>query len=129
MSKGIELSPEYGLNPTLPVCFFCGEEKNEIALMGRMRSRKGARDDLEAPKRMLLDYEPCDKCREKFSQGVLLIEVNSYPMADNQPPIQEGAYPTGKYVVVNPEALVEDFKAGSRALVLHEDFELMFPGV
>lgn len=24
----ITLSPKYGVNPTIPVCFWCGEEKN-----------------------------------------------------------------------------------------------------
>lgn len=32
--SGIKLSPKYGVNPTIPVCFWCGKEKNEIALMG-----------------------------------------------------------------------------------------------
>lgn len=35
----IELSPKYGVNPTIPVCFWCGKEKNEIALMGRVRKK------------------------------------------------------------------------------------------
>lgn len=38
----IELSPKYGVNPTIPVCFWCGKEKNEIALMGRVRKRERA---------------------------------------------------------------------------------------
>ena len=129
MSKGIELSPEFGVNPTIPVCFFCGEEKNEVAMLGRIRSKKGARDDIEAPKHMILDYEPCDECKKKFAEGVLLIEVTTYPNGENQPPITEGAYPTGRHVVVKPEALKGDFKAGSKALVLHEDFEQMFGGM
>ena len=60
----ILLSPKHGLNPTIPICFWCGEEKNEIALMGRIGdARKG--EDFEAPMHAVLDYEPCDKCREK----------------------------------------------------------------
>ena len=32
MSKDdIKLSPKHGLNPTMPVCFWCGKEKNEVA--------------------------------------------------------------------------------------------------
>ena len=59
MSKDIKISPKYGVNPTIPVCFFCGEPKNEIALMGKMKG------DIEAPKNMVLDYEPCEHCKEQ----------------------------------------------------------------
>ena len=121
MSKGITLSPKHGVNPTIPVCFFCGEDKNEIALLGRI----GGKEDLEAPRKVVLDFEPCDKCKEKFAQGVLLIEVTQTPTYIGMP-IAENAYPTGRYVVVKPEALNGDFKAGSKALVLQKDFIAMF---
>ena len=38
MSKSIRLSPAHGVNPTIPICFWCGNEKNEIALMGKLPS-------------------------------------------------------------------------------------------
>ena len=35
MSKGdIKLSKKHGLQPTIPLCPYCGKEKNEIALLG-----------------------------------------------------------------------------------------------
>ena len=37
MSKGIEISPKHGVNPTIPICFWFGEEKGEIVLLGRVR--------------------------------------------------------------------------------------------
>lgn len=43
--SSIKISPKHGVNPTIPVCFFCGKPKNEIALMGRM----GGKEDIEAP--------------------------------------------------------------------------------
>lgn len=123
MSKSIKVSPKHGLNPTIPVCFFCGNEKNEIALLGRL----GGKEDLEAPRKMILDYIPCEECQKKFAEGVLLIEVSSYPENKGQPPIATDAYPTGRFVVVRPEALRDDnYKAGSKALVYVSDFELMF---
>lgn len=122
MSKSIKLSPKHGVNPTIPVCFFCGEAKNEIALLGRI----GGRDGLQAPMHMVLDYEPCDKCKEHWNEGVTLIEVNTYPMNDGQPPIAPNAYPTGRYVVVKPEALTNGMTAGQRALMLSEEFTQMF---
>lgn len=120
MSKSIRVSEKHGLNPTIPVCFYCGKQKNEIALMGHMKG------DIEAPKNMVLDYEPCDECKKQWEKGVTLIEVTKVPFPDGRPPIQHDAYPTGRCAVVKPEALVGDFKAGSRALVLTEDYKQMF---
>ena len=42
--KSIRLSKEHGVNPAIPICYFCGEEKNEIVLAGRLPQ------DVEAPK-------------------------------------------------------------------------------
>lgn len=126
MSNGIKLSPKHGLNPCIPVCFFCGETKNEIALLGQIGDRRKG-EDFEAPMRAVLDYEPCDECKAKFAQGVLLIEVTTSPECIGMP-IAENAYPTGRYVVVKPEALNGDFKAGSKALCHREDFIAMFGG-
>lgn len=126
MSNSIKLSPKHGLNPCMPICFFCGETKNEIALLGQIGDRRKG-EDFEAPKKALLDYVPCEECQKKFAEGVLLIEVADYPFIKGQPPIAENAYPTGRYSVVRPEALQDDnFKAGSKALVLISDYELMF---
>lgn len=127
MSNNIKLSKKYGVNPTIPICAFCGQPKNEIALMGHIGDgRKG--EDFEAPKNIILDYEPCDECKEKWAQGVAIIEVSRTPMCDGQPPIQEGAYPTGRFVVVNEKALSGDFKKGSKALMISEEFQTMFHG-
>lgn len=73
----IELSPKHGLNPTIKMCFYCGEESGEIAIMGRIRERgangKPVKDsDVEAPRQMLLDYQPCEKCKEKLKDKFLI---------------------------------------------------------
>lgn len=118
MSKEIEISPKHGLNPTIPVCFWCGKEKNEIALLGRIRektkNRYGAnvtkRDsDIEAPRRMVIDYEPCDECKKMWESGVAVIEVQQTPTMPNQPEIQKGLYPTGRLVVVTVEGAYRVF--------------------
>lgn len=139
MSKGIEVSPKHGLNPTIPVCFFCGEEKNEIALLGRIRkkdtrptawggrSTKVIDDDVEAPMKMVMDYEPCDKCKEQFDKGVLLIGVTTHA-PDGRPPLtaQGGVevYPTGAHAVMLPEAVERVFnmtiEAGGKLFVDHQ---------
>jgi hypothetical protein len=124
MSNSIKLSPKHGLNPCIPVCFFCGKEKNEIALMGQIGDRRKG-EDFEAPMKAVLDFVPCEECQKKFAEGVLIIEVTSSPEYIGMP-IAENAYPTGRYVVVKPEALVGDYKAGSKALCTKKDFIAMF---
>lgn len=127
----IELSPKYGVNPTIPVCFWCGKEKNEIALMGRVRKREsrntayGTRNtrvvdnDVEMPMHMVLDYEPCDCCKEQFEQGVHLIEC-SYSVGDERPAISSDGdrpvYPTGRFIVVKSEVAKEMFTIDPSAL-------------
>lgn len=117
MSKGIELSPEYGVNPCIPVCFFCNRPKNEIALLGRIRKRnadgKAVRgSDIEAPKHMILDYEPCEDCQNQMNAGFTLIVATDTPF-DRRPPITnrdgKDLYPTGQYVTVKPEAASKMF--------------------
>jgi hypothetical protein len=121
MSKSIPLSPKHGVNPTIPICFFCRENKNEIALLGRLPK------DQKAPTHTLIDYEPCDKCKEKFKEGVLIIECTQHPNIPNQPPIQQHAYPTGDYVVVKPHILNEPFnKPNTKTLMHTNEFQKCF---
>lgn len=112
-SDNIELSPQHGLNATIPICFFCGEDKGEIALMGRIRKRdshgnviKGS--DEKAPMRMLMDYHPCDKCQAIMDQGVTLMGVK--PADGKHAEIQKGIYPTGAFTVMKPESFKRVFK-------------------
>ena len=105
MSKGIKISPKYGLNPTIPVCFWCGKQKNEIALMGRMKG------DIEAPKNMVLDYVPCEECQSHMAMGVAVLEASDHPNTEGQPPMQKGVYPTSRFVVVTTECADRVFSA------------------
>ena len=105
MSKGIKISPKYGVNPTIPVCFWCGKQKNEIALMGRMTG------DIEAPKNMVLDYVPCEECQNHMAMGVAVLEASDHPNTEGQPPMQKGVYPTSRFVVVTTECADRVFSA------------------
>ena len=127
MGNTIKVSPKYGLNPTIPVCFWCGKEKNEIALLGRISSKKivntawGGQStkvvdsDMEAPRNMILDYEPCDECKENMSKGVTLMACSTHPFVEGMPPVQTdpatGAqvYPHPYYAVVRPEMVKRVF--------------------
>lgn len=105
MNKGIKISPKYGVNPTIPVCFWCGKQKNEIALMGRMKG------DIEAPKNMVLDYVPCEECQSHMAMGVAILEASDHPNTEGQPPMQKGVYPTSRFVVVTTECADRVFNA------------------
>ena len=131
MSKrdGIKLSPKHGVNPTIPLCFWCGQEKNAIALMGHIGDgRKG--EDIEAPRNMVLDYNPCDKCVERMNLGVTRVEVVDIPPQENMPEFVEGHYPTGRWGVIKPDAVKRifdlDLENGKKLLVSEETFSAIF---
>ena len=117
----IRISEKHGVNPTMCQCFFCGEVKH-IALMGKLKG------DVEAPMQCVMDYEPCDKCKEKMSQGVTLIAVSEVQPRDHRPAItaQGGkeVYPLGKYAVVKSEAFSrmtnQQWSAGQKCFVDEE---------
>lgn len=102
MSKSIKISPKHGLNPSIPVCFWCGEEKSEIVLLGRVD-----KEDSQAPMHMVMNYEPCEKCKKAFSMGIHVIGVNTKPYENGQPPIQEDGevmlYPSGAFFVATEQ--------------------------
>lgn len=125
--SGIKISPKYGLNPTIPVCFWCGKPKNEIALMGRMK------DDIEAPKNMVLDYVPCEECQNHMAMGVAILEASDHPNTEGQPPMQKGVYPTSRFVVVTTECADRVFdqyapwQAGKKVFVDSDVFSHFLP--
>ena len=100
-TKSIRVSQKHGVNPTIPICFWCGKEKNEIALLGKLPG------DAEAPRSTWLigDYEPCEKCQRIFEQGVHLVEAADHPVIHEKQPPWHGAYPTGKHFVLRELAI------------------------
>ena len=114
----IKLSPKYGVNPTIPVCFWCGKQKNEIALMGRMGNTKKG-EDLEAPKSIVLDYEPCENCKKHMALGTTVMEATPEPNRVTDIEIQKGVYPTGRWVVI-------DSAAAKRVFNVSEDMDKCF---
>ena len=67
--RGIYLSPKHGLNPSLGVCFYCLEDDGTVVLPGRLKG------DVEAPRKAVWSMEPCPKCKDLMTQGVLLIST------------------------------------------------------
>jgi hypothetical protein len=95
--KGIKLSPKYGVNPAIPKCFYCLEDKNEVILAGRMKAKGGGDADMEAPRGAVWDNEPCDKCKEYMKQGIILISVKDKDEGKPNP------YRTGGWIVVKED--------------------------
>jgi hypothetical protein len=84
----IRLHPQHGLNPTMPICFWCGEETGEIALLGAAYKK-------EAPRRMVLNHDPCTRCSEQMALGICIMECGG---TMNHPE------PTGSWVVITEDA-------------------------
>lgn len=95
------LSPKHGVNPSMILCFWCGESK-AVALCGRLPN------DAEAPRQMVTDYDPCDKCQKLWENGIVLIGADTTPCHARQPkigdtPNGEPLYPCGRLVIVPDE--------------------------
>lgn len=100
----IKLSPKHGVNPTMSICFWCGEHTGEIAMLGKLDNQ-----DFGVPREMVLSYDPCDDCKAKWDLGVTIVEVSPTPIEDNQIVVstQDGIdmYPTGRFAVVKEDAM------------------------
>jgi len=82
MSKendGIVLSEKWGVNPTIPICWYCEKEKNQLVMLGK-EGEKVARllghEDGQMPRatQLPLDFEPCDACKKV---GIGFIEITN----------------------------------------------------
>lgn len=119
--SSIKLSKEYGANPSIQKCFFCGRDKG-IVLFGHLGGRGR---DLEAPKSCVMDYEPCEECKADMRLGVALIEVSNEMPEDERPPIKtkggENVYPLGRMLVIKSEAwskiVGQEYNDGSTCFV------------
>jgi len=100
MSKepSIRLHPEFGANPTIPLCLYCGKERNEVILLG-------AAYPLEAPMHMIVDEVPCEECAALMEQGITLLGVVE----------EESRRRTGHFIVIT--------EAGARKLFTEEMIE------
>lgn len=109
MTNGIRISPKYGVNPTIPICFWCGKERGEIALMGHIGDGR-KHEDFEAPRQMVIDYEPCEECKKNMDMGFTVFEATTAPNSVTSMEIQTGVYPTGRFTVLKREAAIRVFE-------------------
>ena len=107
-------------NDVKTVCLFCGKGKDDSPIVK-------VRDMKHIPQRVVVDYEPCDECKKEWEKGVPIIEVTTEPAIKGQPPLTstEGyaMYPTGRYMVLNKEAMDENYKVGVPTLCLKMDYD------
>ncbi len=128
-SRRIQISEKHGVNPSMGVCFWCGNNDGTILLPGKLPG------DAEAPHRMCATYEPCPKCAEKFSAGVHIIEAHETAQHDGHAALR-GKYPTGRMVVIKREAVLRIFDPEmaraaigcGKALMEPSCFEQLFGG-
>jgi hypothetical protein len=90
----IRLSPEHGVNPAVPLCFYCLRPKGEDDLAGRLKG------DAEAPHNAVFDRVPCDECKEWMKAGVILIATR-----DGEPDAEQNPHRTGGWVVLTDDAV------------------------
>lgn len=126
MKNSIILDKDHGVNPSLILCFWCGEPEKGIALLGnsiRVKKNKQARQprsgirpgslsssDFKAPRCMWDgDYTPCDKCLSKMKKGTVIIEITPgyipTHLPDGIPAVINGnVWATGRYICVSNNA-------------------------
>jgi hypothetical protein len=74
----IQLSAEFGLNPSVTKCFYCGEDCG-VALFGtgfKKKDEHGYLKTAEAPRCVgVIDMSPCIKCEDYMHQGIIIISM------------------------------------------------------
>jgi hypothetical protein len=90
----IKLSPQHGINPAIPVCFFCNMPKAEIILAGKLPG------DVEAPRNAVWDKQPCRRCQSIMEQAIILISIDEKLTKDSSNP-----YRTGGWLAIKEEAV------------------------
>lgn len=90
----LRLSKKHGVNPSVELCYFCGEAKGVVLFGAAYKNKHG--EHAEAPREVLLSHEPCDKCREYMKHGVIFIGVANGDDPDKR---------TGQFWVLVDEAV------------------------
>lgn len=106
----INFDEKHGLNPSLDICFYCGEDKG-VVLFGKLNSdikghfeSQGQSEDGKAPRKVVMTKTPCKKCIEHMKQGVLFISIDESKTVD-----EENPYRTGYMTLLKEEAVVRIF--------------------
>lgn len=91
------------LDVGLLCCFWCGEDMG-VTIDRRV---KRGRPPIDAPKRFIAGYDPCDKCKKIFDKGIHVIGVTPDPVYENQEPMgmdgKTPMYPNGTWFMASEE--------------------------
>lgn len=90
---------EDGSFVAIPKCYYCNQEKNELLIHRRMENIKHLHG-------MVVDMEPCDKCKEYMQQGVIVVSVRDGESQEGDPP---NPYRTGGWWVMTVESVKRIF--------------------
>ena len=94
MSKGITMSKEFGVNPSVQVCPCCGKDIG-VLLLGTSYKVNGK--VAQAPPKMAT-HELCDNCKQVIENGgTFFIEVRDGESGKSEP------YRTGRIIGVKTE--------------------------
>lgn len=103
------LDEKHGVNPSVSCCFICGSDVG-VVLWGQLTAKTAqafteggtpTERHGEAPRKVVVDQEPCDKCRGHMELGVMLVEVTG---------TEDDPRPTGTLVVIKDEAIEKMFE-------------------
>ena len=112
MSRGITLSKEFGVNPSITRCMCCGEEYG-LALLGISYKDKKTGKVAQAPHYMY--HGLCDKCQDVVDQGgMMIIEVKDGEKAPDP-------YRTGRLVGITKDARKRMFPDQESPIVYMEE--------
>ena len=81
----------------LTKCFFCGEN-DKIVMNTRLNSRVAGA--VKKAHGKVIDYEPCNDCKENMKKGVMVIETKDGEKGHNP-------FRTGRIAVIKDDAIKE----------------------
>lgn len=113
--KGITLSENYDLNPSIGICEICGKETGELLMYGKIMK---AGKEVQAP--MHVPHGLCKSCQTVINlEGCMIIEVK-----DGSD--QKNPYRTGRIVGINKEGK-ESLDLGCKVCYMeHTAFDRLF---
>lgn len=119
--SGINLSKEYGVNPSVETCAICGKEMGVVLFGASYKDENGK--TAKAPHKVCMGGI-CDDCKNVIDNGgIFFIEVRDGESGNNP-------YRTGRIIAVKEDAVKNILKGYNKVnYVEHSVWEKIFPDV